>query len=1034
MAVAKKVRLFKLATEINIGKDTIVAYLQSKGYDIENKPTANLDEEMVNLVHDKFKRELRAAAVQREKIEKHKGTKKATKDSSLDASITNNNEIHPAHNEADEKLRPNADTEKRTPSKQAEPEIIRSDDGTPEIGQVIELPSHESRKKQSKNEQFRAKKQRESGGNRNQRQGLPNHKRQQQQSDEFDINSVNFDDIVSIPAPIASPEPKKEVAPEIKPVIETKAAEKIETAATPATESKTVSAEKSEEKTLQSETPKTFEKAKESSPAEKSNDASEDKSDAENIRRKKKKRRGIIEVEPGETPQLRGLTVLGKISVEKEVSKNLKPKRRIRPTDVDPEKADDVQAAKTKFKKRRRKDSTQAAEAPKEPKAKVFSNPPATPANKLKDDKRKKKRKKTIREQISQEDVEKAIKETLSGMDSSTTGASRQRIKQKRKLEREEKEQRHQEEFDRESMHLQLTEFVTTSDLANLMNISANEIIMKCMELGLMVTINQRLDKDTLILIADDYGFEVEFVDETQVNLIEDEEDADEDLLHRPPIVTIMGHVDHGKTSLLDFIRNANVVSGEAGGITQHIGAYRVSMPNNKSITFLDTPGHEAFTAMRARGAQVTDIVVLVVAADDSVMPQTIEAISHANAANVPIVVAINKIDKPDSNPDRIKQQLADHGILVEEWGGKSQSIELSAKKGTNVDVLLDKILLEAEMLDLKANPNRKARGIVVESNMTKGLGSTATVIVQKGTLKVGDPFVSGVYAGRVRVMMDEKGNKVELAGPSDPVVVIGFDGLPEAGDYFVTANSDSEAKIIGTERKQLKREQELRQVHHMTLDQISAQIQIGGVKELYLVIKADVAGSSEALSDSLLKLSTEEVKVNILHKGVGAITETDVMLAAASQAVIIGFNTSPSVQARKLAEKEFVDIRKYDIIYDCINEVQMALEGLLTPDKKEEITSEVEVRETFKISKIGTIAGCYVLSGKIIRNDKVRLIRDGFKVFDGSIASLKRGKDDAREVNEKYECGIQLDGFNDLKIGDIIESYKIVEVKRTLS
>lgn len=1031
MAVAKRVRLFKLATEINIGKDTIVAFLQSKGYDIENKPTANLDEEMVNLVHDKFKRELRAAEVQREKIEKHKVTKKVTKDISTPGHTGNDSDKMSENDDnAYNDIHSDEDHSKPAQIEKTEPAITLAPDGMPEIGQVINLQNFDSRKKQSRNEQFRGKKQKDFG-NRNQRQGQQNFKKQPHKNDNNDIN-VDFNEIVSVPAP----QPTTANIELTEKPVNAKIDEQLPIAQDSLQKTEQISKveikSEIETKSEPIEQTKTIENNKQDIVVDKKEETSEELSEAEISRRKKKKRKGIMEVEPGETPQLRGLTVLGKISVEKDDSKILKPKKKLKPTDIDPEKDDDVTIVKAKFKKRKRKDSPEEHEAPK---PKVFTNPPAaSAASKLKEDKRKKKRKKTIREQISQEDVEKAIKETLSGMDSNATGVSRQKIKQKRKLEREEKELRHQEEVYRESMQLQLTEFVTTSDLANLMNISANEIILKCMELGLMVTINQRLDKDTLILIADDYGFEVQFVDETQVNLIEDEDDAQEDLKPRPPIVTIMGHVDHGKTSLLDFIRKANVVSGEAGGITQHIGAYRVSMPDNKSITFLDTPGHEAFTAMRARGAQVTDIVVLVVAADDSVMPQTIEAISHANAANVPIVVAINKIDKPDANPDRIKQQLADHGILVEDWGGKYQSVEISAKKGINVDVLLDKILLEAEMLDLKANPDRKARGIVVESNMTKGLGSTATIIVQKGTLKVGDPFVSGVYSGKVRAMMDEKGNKVEFAAPADPVMVIGFEGLPEAGDNFVIANSDSEAKIIATERKQLKREQELRQVRHMTLDQISAQIQIGGVKELYLVIKADVAGSAEALSDSLLKLSTEEVKVNILHKGVGAITETDVMLAAASQAVIIGFNTSPSGQARKLAEKEFVDIRKYDIIYDCINEVHLALEGLLTPDKKEEITSEVEVRETFKISKVGTIAGCYVTSGKIMRNDKVRLIRDGFKVFEGSIASLKRGKDDAREVNEKFECGIQLDGFNDVKIGDIIEGFKIIEVKRTLS
>ena len=492
-----------------------------------------------------------------------------------------------------------------------------------------------------------------------------------------------------------------------------------------------------------------------------------------------------------------------------------------------------------------------------------------------------------------------------------------------------------------------------------------------------------------------------------------------------------MGHVDHGKTSLLDYIRRANVVAGEAGGITQHIGAYKVETESGRQIAFLDTPGHEAFTAMRARGAQVTDIVVLVVAADDSVMPQTIEAISHAQAANVPLIVAINKIDKPDANPDRIKQQLSNHGILVEDWGGKYQAVELSAKSGLNVDQLLEKILLEADLLELKANPDRRARGTIIEAHVDKGRGNVATVMVQKGTLKVGDTYVAGMYAGRVRAMYDERGNRVESAGPSTPVQVTGFDGLPEAGDTFVVAANDIEAREIANQRQQLRREQQFRQVRHITLDEISQQIQLGGVKELRLIVKADVSGSAEALTDSLQKLSRDEVKVTILHRGVGAINEGDVMLAAASDAVIVGFHVAPTAAARKIADNESVDVRLYSIIYDCINEIQMALEGLLSPEIKEETTATVEVRQTFEVSRLGTIAGCYVLSGKISRNDKIRILRNGFQIFKGTIHNLKRMKDDVREVDTGYECGITINGFNDFEIGDIIEGYKVVEIKR---
>ena len=548
-----------------------------------------------------------------------------------------------------------------------------------------------------------------------------------------------------------------------------------------------------------------------------------------------------------------------------------------------------------------------------------------------------------------------------------------------------------------------------------------------------MVTINQRLDKDTISLIAEDYGYKVEFQEAFEEE-VDEEIDSEEDLEPRAPIVTIMGHVDHGKTTLLDYIRQSNVVAGEAGGITQHIGAYQVELENGRKITFLDTPGHAAFTAMRARGAQVTDIVVLVVAADDSVMPQTLEAISHARAAGVPIIVAINKVDKPDANPDRIKQQLANHGVLIEEWNGNVQSVEISAKFGKNVDLLLDKILVEADLLDLNANPSRNAIGTIVEAVMKKGFGPVATVIIQNGTLEISDPFISGNSYGKVRALLDERENRVESAGPSDPVLVVGFNSLPQAGDNFKVVNSDAEARNIAIERSRLKREQELRQTRSISLDQISQRIQEGKIKELNLILKADVSGSVEALSDSILKLSNEEVRVNIIHSGVGSISETDVMLAAASEAVIIGFNVSADSNARKIAENEKVDIRHYNIIYDCLNEIQLALEGLLAPEYQEEITGIAEVRQLFKISRIGTIAGCYVQMGKILKNDKIRVLRDGLVIFSGHFASLKRGKDDVREVDMGFECGIQVAGFNDIMEGDSIEAYKVNEIKRKLN
>lgn len=648
------------------------------------------------------------------------------------------------------------------------------------------------------------------------------------------------------------------------------------------------------------------------------------------------------------------------------------------------------------------------------------------------DEAKSRKRKKLRHAEVSEVEVDKAIRATLSDMGDEQV-ATRATYRKRKKQEREEEEARIQQELEKEKTKLRVTEFVTVGELADLMRVPVAEVIQKCMGLGMMVSINQRMDKDTITLVADEFGLQIEFEQEFASEELEDSVDDVSTLASRPPVVTIMGHVDHGKTSLLDHIRSANVVAGEAGGITQHIGAYEVSLPSGNQITFLDTPGHEAFTAMRARGAQATDIVVLVVAADDSVMPQTVEAINHAQAANVPIIIAINKIDKGDANADRIRQQLSEKGVLVEEWGGKYQAVELSARTGVNVDQLLERILLEAEVLDLKANPSRAARGIVIEAELDKGKGIVATVLVQKGSLRIGDSFIAGIWSGRVRAMFDERGKRVEIAKPSQPVQVIGFDGIPQSGDQFVVLDDERKARDISLKRQQLKREQDFRQRRMITLDDISQQIREGQVKDLPVIVKGDVDGSVEALSDSLMRLSTQEVKVVVIHKGVGAISESDVLLAAASNAVIVGFHVRPNLNARKLAEQENVDIRLYSIIYDAINEVKNALEGMLTPSVSEEVLATVDVREIFKVSKVGTIAGCFVRDGKIMRNNRVRLVRDGLVVFEGTIASLKRFKDDVREVEQGFECGIGLEGFNDLKKGDSIEAFKMVETKRKL-
>ncbi|HRG78573.1 MAG TPA: translation initiation factor IF-2, partial [Cyclobacteriaceae bacterium] len=554
-----------------------------------------------------------------------------------------------------------------------------------------------------------------------------------------------------------------------------------------------------------------------------------------------------------------------------------------------------------------------------------------------------------------------------------------------------------------------------------------------CMTLGIMVTMNQRLDAETLTIVAEEFGFEVEFITTDIEEAIEVVEDRDEDLVTRAPIVTVMGHVDHGKTSLLDFVRKANVVAGEAGGITQHIGAYNVVLPTGKSLTFLDTPGHEAFTAMRARGAKVTDIAIIVVAADDSIMPQTKEAINHAQAAGVPMIFAINKIDKPGANPDKIREGLSQMNILVEEWGGKYQCQEVSAKKGQNIDLLLEKVLLEAEMMDLKANPNRKAQGSVIEASMEEGRGYVATILVQTGTLKIGDIMLAGSFSGRVRAMFNERGQKVSSAEPSHPVKVLGLSGAPTAGDKFNVMDDEREAREIANKRLQLQREQGIRTHKHITLDEIGRRLAIGDFKELNVIVKGDVDGSIEALSDSLLKLSTEKVAVNIIHKSVGAISESDVLLASASNAIIIGFQVRPTSSARKLAESEEIDIRLYSIIYDAINEIKAAMEGMLAPEFEEKIVCNIEIREVFKITKVGTVAGCYVLDGKVGRNTKVRIIRNGIVIHSGSLGSLKRFKDDVKEVSAGYECGLNIEGFDNIEAGDIIEGYDMVEIKAKL-
>lgn len=961
--MASKIRLFKIASEINIGKETIVEFLQNKGFDVHNKPTTVLTEEMADAVYDKFKKEKRAAEVQREKVLKQKETRKpAEKAQELKIEKKPLNErlnelleaVQPKTKPVEEK-----ETEEVETTQQEKKEIVEK---VSDSNEVVE----EVKKTNIGKNDFEYTK------------SVP--------GDTPKLKGLNVLGKIEVGRD-RSKEPRNDN--KIKRGDRKKKNRNVNSAFSQEQKDKLSSVH-------QDKGERGEKRWKDNRP---------NNSDKPDFKRKDRKPQGQQQNQQNQQNQQKN-------SPQEESVYKLKPNEENKAANVDDKPAH--------FKKRKKNSS--------------FVNIDEE-VNKRKEsttlDKGKKKRKKSIRDQIKDEDINKAIKATLAGMEDSGVSA-RQKAKQKKKIEREIKQQIEKEEIERTSKILQLTEFVTTSDLANLMDVSPSEIIKKCMLLGLMVTINQRLDIDTITLIADDYGFEVEFQDQKVFTALEDEEDPEETLKSRAPIVTIMGHVDHGKTSLLDHIRNTRVVAGESGGITQHIGAYHVELKDDKFITFLDTPGHEAFTAMRARGAQITDIVILVVAADDSVMPQTKEAISHAQAANVPIVVAINKIDKPEANPEKIKQQLSENNVLVEEWGGKYQSVEISAKQGLNIDELLDKILLEADILDLKANPDRNARATVIESNLDKGFGVITTIIVRKGTLKVGDIFVAGTSYGRVRAMFDERGHKIEHAIPSMPVRIVGFDGMPSAGDNFVVVDNESQAKKVANERAQLKREQELKQIKRVSLNEFSNSIAGGEIQTLNVILKADVNGSVEALSDELQKLSHEEVVVNILMKGVGQINESDVQLAVASNAIIITFHTGATAKARQIADKEGIEIRDYEIIYEAIDDVRNALEGMLRPEVSEQISGEAEIRAIFKLGRVQKIAGCKVISGKINRNSKARILRDGLPVYEGKISSLKREKDDAKEVSEGYECGIMVDGFNDYQEDDIIQAFTFIETKRT--
>lgn len=1061
-------KIIKVAKQINISREDIVAFLATKGHTVESKPTVSLTPEQYELVMEKYSKELKHTEKQREKIEKHKATSHKS-----DATVS-----------------------LRTKEQERQAEVAAREKAEREERERI---LQEKKNKEDKEFQARAKVEAE----RKELERIEKEKK-------LELERVEKERQARIDAELGARAAVRATVEEFQ--------AKTQEIADKIAESELAAEEKANPKEKTAAPPPEESVATPAEGETQEDELVDDESGDGTKKKRKRKNNVVITTEPGQMPQLRGLTVVGKIDIKKQQDDrgrgnsggnrdrndrgNNRNNDRNRQNDnrSDSSRNNDQRGNDSRDNDQRSNDSRNNNQRnndqrqgdrqqqggqnqdrsrdnrpqgnrppnnqskPPEPNANVKVAKGFTVGGAVDDDdgirgrgkkprtdvkgkkatpgltaaalaaQKKKQGAKGMRESFSDVDVERKIRETLAGMDYDAAARQRSKIKQRKKDIQNEREMRRIEDIERESSILRVTEFLSTAELANFMGVSPAEIITKCFSLGLMVSINQRLDKETIQLIADDYGYTVEFSSDTDTDIDIDVEDPPESLIQRPPIVTIMGHVDHGKTSLLDYIRNANVVAGEAGGITQHIGAYKVQLPSGKSIAFLDTPGHEAFTAMRARGAQVTDIVILVVAADDNVMPQTLEAISHAQAANVPMVVAINKIDKEEARPDNIRQQLATNGVLVEEWGGKFQCVEVSAKRGLNVDTLLEKIALEAELLELKANPDRFARGTVIEAHVDKGKGNVATVMVQKGTLNIGDAFLCGQFFGRVRAMYDERGNRIASAGPSTPAQITGFDGLPEAGDIMIESDDEALLRDTATKRQILRREQQLRQVRHITLDDISNQISQGGVKELRLIIKTDVSGSLEALTDSLLKLSRDEVKVNIIYRAVGALSESDIMLASASNAVVVGFQVVLPTSVRKVAEREQVDVRLYSIIYDAINEVKLALEGMLSPDIKEEITSKVEVRHIFKSSKVGQVAGSYVLSGTITRNDKIRILRNGFEIFKGTLQSLKHIKDDVKEMKQGFECGITISGFNDYEVGDIIESYKQIEVKRKLS
>lgn len=966
----KPKRLFKVASEFNVSTSSIVGSLSDEGFEVANKPNTKITPEMYEVLEEVYGAD-KVNSQEHAKAKEEYASRRDQIRASRNESISIEDTLEPL--EDDLPLEPEED-------KSDEPEEIAGLTPIDEADEEKEVEDESEEVMEAEAEEPEAEKETKEGVEARE---TPEEPEEAIQVEEEDATVVEEDTAAEA---VDDSEDKEVEEPEAKEEPE----EKVKAEEVPQEPEEPTKDDEEEETAKEDTETKAEDDSKEEEETEEDFEEEEDEEET--------KEQGVIR---GRAGRLKGTKVVGKVRID-----DSKPKRR----------------KKRKRKKDRRDDdSDRKKEKPKN-------------KNKKKSKKKKKNRRRRGN-RVDEEDVEQKMKETLRKMQSSeTVGSRRQKRRRQRKEEREEEEQLQAELEELGEQILEVTEFITVSDLADLLDVKANEVITTCMNLGMMVSINQRLDASTIELVVEEFGYDVEFVDADEaIEEIQLEEDDPEDLRPRAPIITVMGHVDHGKTSLLDYIRKSQVAEGEAGGITQHVGAYEVQTDDDRPITFLDTPGHEAFTAMRSRGAQATDIVILVVAADDAVMPQTIEAINHAKAGGVPIIVAINKMDKPGANADKIKQQLAEHDVIVEEYGGKNQAAEVSAKTGEGIPELLDKVLIEAELMELKANPDRTADGVVLEARVDKGKGVVANILVQNGTLKVGDPYVAGPCFGRVRAMENELGNRVDEAGPSVPVQLTGFDDIPQAGDKLVVLADEKKAKEIANQRQQIRREQELRKSKHLTLDDLSRRLALGEVSDLNIIIKADVDGSIEALSGALQKLSNDEVSVNVIHTGAGAITESDVLLASASDAIIIGFQVRPTNNARSVADNEEIDIRLFSVIYDAVDEVKDAMEGMLSPEISEKLNGNAEVREIFKVSKVGTIAGCYVTDGKINRNDPVRVVRDGVVIYDGEIDALKRFKDDVKEVQTGYECGISIVNYNDIKVGDVIENYEIIEERRSL-